>query len=216
VTSRWPGTVRKAVAPLARRVDERLFPEAGSAGDQSQRVVMDRAVNRFLRSLGPGKLTCVEISGEAKGALGWKQFVSLNYPQFDICDPTPQDTYDVVVCEQVLEHVIDPFLAAANLRALCNPGGHVVVTSPFLIRPHELPMFGMRDYWRFTPRGLTVLLERAGLEVIEASSWGNRLGVWSNLSRWSATRDWYPLGNNPETPVQVWAFAKNHASGPAA
>jgi SAM-dependent methyltransferase len=170
---------------------------------------MNREVDTFLRSLRPATLTAVEISGDAKAGLGWKHFESLNYPAFDICDPTPQDQYDVVICEQVLEHVIDPFGAAENLRALCRPGGHVVVTTPFLVRVHELPMFGMKDYWRFTPRGMTVLLERAGFEVLEVGSWGNRLGVWSNLSRWSANRSWFPQGANPDTPVVVWAFARN-------
>jgi hypothetical protein len=202
-------SVRKAVSPVARRIDERLFPEAPSGPEQGQRVVMNRTVDRFLRSLGPADLTCVEISGDGKAGLGWKHFVSLNYPQFDICEPTPQDTYDVVVCEQVLEHVIDPFLAAENLRALCKPGGHVVVTTPFLIRLHELPMYGMRDYWRFTPRGIRVLLEKAGLDVLEVGTWGNRIGVWANLKRWTAHRPWHPQGNNPETPVVVWAFARN-------
>jgi hypothetical protein len=41
----------------------------------------------------------------------------------------------------------------------------VVVSTPFLIRVHELRMYGMNGYWRFTPRGLRTLLERAGLEV---------------------------------------------------
>jgi SAM-dependent methyltransferase len=203
--------LRRAVAPLATKVDERLFPEAATGADQWQRVVMNREVTKFLRSLGPAGLTAVEISGDGQAGLGWKRFVSLNYPQFDICDPTPQDTYDVVICEQVLEHVLDPFAAAANLRALCAPGGHVVVTTPFLIKVHELPMFGMKDYWRFTPRGIQVLLERAGLEVVDVGTWGNRVGVWSNLARWSAMRPWHPQGNNPETPVVVWAFARNPA-----
>ncbi len=78
------------------------------------------------------------------------------------------------MCEQVIEHVVDPWAAAANLRGLCSPGGHVVVSTPFLIRVHELPEWGLHDYWRFTPRGLQTLLERAGLEVESVHSWGNR------------------------------------------
>ena len=56
-----------------------------------------------------------------------------------------------MICEQVLEHVVDPWAAAANLRGLCAPGGHVIVSTPFLIKVHELPSYGMHDYWRFTP-----------------------------------------------------------------
>jgi len=203
---------RKRFAPLARKVDERLFPEGADATDHWLRDVMNRRTDRFLTSLKPANLTAVEISGDGKAGLGWKRFVSLTHPQFDICNPTPQGTFDVVICEQVLEHVVDPFGAVANLRALCEPGGHVVVTTPFLVRVHELPMFGMRDYWRFTPRGMQVMLENAGLEVVEVGSWGNRLGVWANLARWSARRPWHPMGNNPDTPLQVWGFARNPSS----
>ena len=75
-------------------------------------------------------------------------------PDFDLCAPIAVERqFDVVICEQVLEHVVDPWGAAANLRELTTPGGHVIVSTPFLIKVHELPSFELRDYWRFTPRG---------------------------------------------------------------
>ena len=113
-----------------------------------------------------------------------------------------------MICEQVLEHVVDPCAAARNLHGLCVPGGHVIVTSPFLIKVHELPYFGMRDYWRFTPRGLETLLERGGLEVYAVGAWGNRQCIVGNLGSWSAQRWWHSLRNEPDLPVQVWAFAR--------
>ena len=66
----------------------------------------------------------------------------------------------------------------------------------------------MRDYWRFTPRGLRTLLERGGLEVEEVRSWGNRDCVAGNLDRWAAFRPWQSLREEPHLPVQVWAFAR--------
>jgi SAM-dependent methyltransferase len=199
---------------VGRRVldlsDKLFFPEAGSARDQWQRVVMNRVVDRHLSSLGPASLSAAEISGNARSQLGWKSFRSLNYPDFDLCAPVPAGLcFDVVICEQVLEHVVDPWQAAANLRALCAPGGHVVVTSPFLIKVHEIEMFGLRDYWRFTPRGLHALLEGVGLQVETIDGWGNRMCVLGNLSRWAAYRRWLPLRNEPDIPLQLWAFAKN-------
>ena len=113
-----------------------------------------------------------------------------------------------MICEQVLEHVVDPIAAAANLRGLATEGGHVIVSTPFLVKIHELPLYGMRDYWRFTPRGLQALLERAGLEVDSVGAWGNRQCVIGNFSRWSARRRWHSLRNEPDFPVQVWAFAR--------
>ena len=86
-----------------------------------------------------------------------------------------------------------------------------MVSTPFLIRIHELPEYEMRDYWRFTPGGLRLLLERAGLEVESVGSWGNRHCVTGNFDRWPSYRRRHPLGNEPDLPVQVWAFARNPA-----
>jgi SAM-dependent methyltransferase len=197
------------VAGLLARLSRLVFPEADEAAEHWQRVALDRAVDDYLGSLDVSSLSAAEISGEGQSGLGWKQFTSLDYPDFDLCAPLEtEEPYDVVICEQVLEHVLDPTAAAANLRNLCRPGGRVVVSTPFLIRIHELPAYGMYDYWRFTPRGLRTLLEGAGLEIESMGSWGNHECVIGNLDRWSALRPWHPLHNEPEIPVQVWAFAR--------
>lgn len=190
--------------------DRLLLPEAFAGNEQWQRVPLIEAVDRHVDALGPADLSAVEISGDALAGKPWKRFTSLNYPEFDLCAPLhDRGTFDVVICEQVIEHVLDPRAAAENLRGLCAPGGHVIVSTPFLIRVHELPMFGMHDYWRFTPRGLHTLLEGAGLTVDTIGSWGNRDCIVGNLDRWPAYRRWHSLRNEPDLPVQVWAFARN-------
>ncbi|MGI8557190.1 MAG: class I SAM-dependent methyltransferase [Solirubrobacteraceae bacterium] len=189
--------------------DRLILPEATSGVQQWQRVALIAAVNRYIEQLGPSELSAAEISGADHAAKPWKRFASLNYPDFDLCAPlTGRSQFDVVICEQVIEHVVDPWAAVENLRGLCTPGGHVIVSTPFLIRVHELPAYGMRDYWRFTPRGLRTLLERAGLEVDEVGSWGNRSCVAGNLDHWPAYRRWHSLRNEADIPVQVWAFAR--------
>jgi SAM-dependent methyltransferase len=196
---------------MARALVRRLFtPDAKSGREQWQRVVLNRAVDEHLGSLGPSGLSAAEISGDAHARKPWKEYVSLNYPEFDLCAPlTGQGPFDVVICEQVIEHVVDPCAAARNLRGLCAPGGRVVVSTPFLVRVHELPAYGLPDYWRFTPRGLRRLLEGAGLEVETVDAWGNRHCVTGNFDRWPAYRRWHSLGSEPDLPVQVWAFARN-------
>jgi SAM-dependent methyltransferase len=202
--------------PVLRRVralrDRLLLPPAASGAEQWQRVVLNHAVDRHLESLSPLTRSAAEISGAAHARRAWKAYTSLNYPEFDLCAPLRDaGAFDVVICEQVVEHVPDPCKAAENLRGLCAPGGHVVVSTPFLIRVHELPLYGMHDYWRFTPRGLRLLLERAGLVVDSVGSWGNRRCISGNLDGWPAHRPWHSLRNEPEAPVQVWAFARNPA-----
>jgi SAM-dependent methyltransferase len=190
--------------------DETLFPEATGAADQWQRVVMNDAIGAHIDALEPGTRRAAEISGDSHAHRSWKEYTGLNYPDFDLCAPlVDRGKFDVVICEQVLEHVPDPFGAAANLRELTPPGGHVIVSTPFLIKVHEFALFGMNDYWRFTPRGLRVLLESAGLAVDTVETWGNVPCVVGNLRRWSSYRRSHPLDNDPELAVQVWAFARN-------
>lgn len=166
---------------------------------------MNRDIATFLEDLGPAGSECVEISGSVHEARGWKRYDRLEYPAFDLCDPpTLGRTWDVVLCEQVLEHVSDPCAAVRTLHDLARPGGWVVVSTPFLIRIHPSPT----DYWRFTPAGLRVLLERAGLDVRSVERWGNRAAVRANLRRWVPYRRWRSLRSQELVPVVVWAYAQ--------
>jgi SAM-dependent methyltransferase len=193
--------------------DRALYPEATDAARHWQRVAMNHAADARIEALGPSTHTAVEISGATHANRDWKEYITLDYPAFDICAPlTEERRFDVVICEQVLEHVEDPWKAAENLRGLCARDGLVIVSTPFLIKVHELPDLGMFDYWRFTPRGLRLLLERSGLEVESVGSWGNRQALVGNIRAWSARRPWHSLRNEPDVPLQVWAFARNRSS----
>jgi 2-polyprenyl-3-methyl-5-hydroxy-6-metoxy-1,4-benzoquinol methylase len=150
-------------------------------------------------------LDAVEVSGSAHRDKGWKSYTTLEYPAFDLCNP-PQTIpqFDVVICEQVLEHVVDPIKAVKTLFRLAMPGGTVVVSTPFLIPVHGAP----GDFWRFTADGLEMLLRSAGLEIVVVGSWGNAACVRANFRRWRAYRWWQTLANDPNLPVVVWAFAR--------
>jgi SAM-dependent methyltransferase len=192
--------------------DEILYPDSPDPGEHWQRIVMDEAVDAFIESLDPTRLEAAEISGKVHKDRPWASYTSLSGPGFDLCEPLQRDQvgrYDIVICEQVLEHVVDPWGAARNLRRLSRPGGHVVVSTPFLVRIHELPEIGMKDYWRWTPQGLELMLENVGLVVDEVGSWGNRTCVWGNFDAWPGVRRWHSMRNEPDLPVQVWAFAHN-------
>lgn len=59
-------------------------------------------------------------------------------------------------CVSVLEHSRRPWLIAANLERLLQPGGTLYLTVPFVWRVHAYP----DDYFRFTPNGVRALFER--------------------------------------------------------
>ncbi len=209
---RFAAASRRFLGRASRPLASRAFPEAASASEQWLREVMDRDIEQRIQALRPAEKSAVEISGDAHRRHGWREFTVLAQPEFDLSAALETAArYDVVICEQVLEHVADPRAAALNLLSLCVPGGTAIVSTPFLVRLHELPAYGLRDYWRFTPRGLATILESAGFENVDVSSWGNRECVVGNLDRWTALRPWHPLRNEPDLPVQVWAFASRPA-----
>lgn len=201
--------LRRVAGGALRRLDAAAFPPAAGAGEHWQRETMNVSVDAYIQALDPSRVDAAEVSGDLHAQRSWKSYVALDYPEFDVCaELTETRRFGVVICEQVLEHVPDPWLAARNLRELCAPGGHVIVSTPFLIKLHELPELRMFDYWRFTPRGLRRLLEAADLEVESIDAWGNRECVVGNFGRWSARRAWHSMRNEPDFPVQVWAFAR--------
>ncbi|MEW6581369.1 MAG: methyltransferase domain-containing protein [Actinomycetota bacterium] len=85
----------------------------------------------------------------------------------DICRHNaaiPDSHYDVVVCTEVLEHVLQPFDAVAELRRVLRPGGLLAVSTPFNFRVHgPLP-----DCWRFTEHGLRALLSDFDIVRLDA------------------------------------------------
>lgn len=195
VWSFLPFRLRNAVAPLRY---------GAPSNRQWIREVMNRDLEGFFSRLPTSELSALEVSGDLRGGLAWGQYRALHYPEFDICRDRLVERFDVVICEQVLEHVVDPVRAIHNLACMCCPGGFVVVSTPFLVRLHEMP----NDYWRFTPGGLRVLLEGAGLEIERLSAWGNRAAVTGNLRRWRYYRRSRSLRNEPHTPVVVWAICR--------
>lgn len=196
---------RRILRPLRRKVSLLLFG-ADSVERHWARRVMNLEIDAYLESLSPESCLAVEISGSFhRDRHEWMAFRELSYPEFDLCNPPPiTDMYDVVICEQVLEHVENPGRAVDTLRSITRPGGHVVISTPFLLRVHPSP----GDYWRFTPDGLRILLSSRGLEVSHAAGWGNRACAKANLPRWAYYRWWRSLRNDSRFPVSVWAFAK--------
>jgi len=73
----------------------------------------------------------------------------------------PDESFDVVLCTQVLEHCDDPFRGIREIRRILRPGGHSILSVPHVWFFHPHP----RDHWRFTQQGLARLCESAGLEV---------------------------------------------------
>lgn len=74
----------------------------------------------------------------------------------------PYKLWDVIVVSQVIEHVYEPLTALKNIRSMLNFGGVVIGSCPFWYRIHHDNKYD--DLWRFTDRGMKLLLYIAGFE----------------------------------------------------
>jgi SAM-dependent methyltransferase len=77
--------------------------------------------------------------------------------------PLVSDSYDLILCSQVLEHVPEPAKAIAEMARVLRPRGILLLSAPFLARLHDEPF----DFYRFSRHALTLLLEQHGFEEAE-------------------------------------------------
>jgi hypothetical protein len=181
---------------------------SGNPGEQWLRVVLNREAEALIAGLNPGALSALEISGshwDRSGLFG--QYRSVDYPEYDVCAGPLPERYDLVIAEQVFEHLLWPYRAGRNVYAMLNPGGYFLITTPFLIRIHNHPV----DCSRWTETGLKYLLAECGFdpERVKTGSWGNRACVVGNFARWQIYQRWrHSLTNEPDFPVMVWALAR--------
>ena len=177
--------------------------------EQWQRIVLNRRVRELIDALTPASMSALEISGSNWPTDGYfHSHRSVDFPEFDICKDRLEERFDLIIAEQVFEHVPYPYRAARNVLAMLKPGGRFLIATPFLVKIHACPM----DCSRWTETGLRHLLEDCGfpLETIRTGSWGNRRCVKANLrSRWPVyVPGLHSLRNDPEYPIQVWALAQ--------
>jgi SAM-dependent methyltransferase len=82
--------------------------------------------------------------------------------------PFADQSFDAVVCTQVLEHLARPDKVVGELARVLRPGGLALVSVPFFYNLHLEP----HDYFRFSPYGIRYLLEDHGLAVLEIRGQG--------------------------------------------
>jgi len=170
-----------------------------------------------------GKVLSVSRSEHLCHLIGIRteQITTANYPAFTLCSLNIEsDSYDVVVSDQVLEHVhCNPQEAVDEIFRVLKPGGVAINTTCFLTPFHGEPVYGAEgagDYWRFTCHGLRYLHRRYS-SIIAADGWGNPfMGVVNalGLTRMPVPDEtWHPLHklathNRDSYHYVVWIVAQ--------
>ena len=171
-----------------------------------------KLIKEEILRLQPEKLNALEISaGEYwKNNYKFKSFEALNFPSHDICGNLElSKKYDLIIADNVWEHLKYPYRATRNVHSLLNDGGYFLIIVPFLVRIHKVPI----DCTRWSPDGLKYFLHDCGFkfENIKIDSWGNKDCVISNLRKddtWTRIGFHKNLKNDKDFPVQTWAIVK--------
>jgi SAM-dependent methyltransferase len=116
--------------------------------------------------------------------------------KMDIHDiPFPENTFDVVLCNHVLEHVDNDVKAMSEIRRVLKPGGYSIMQVPFfspvpdetiedksVVDPREREKaFGQDDHVRKYGKDYPARIEQAGLKAIVSP-------FAAELPRWQTDR----------------------------
>lgn len=87
--------------------------------------------------------------------------------------PFNAETFDSIICNQVLEHVFEPEDFLKEIFRVLKPHGKLLITVPFVWDEHEQPF----DFARYSSFGLKHLLEKNGFRVIAYKKSVNNISV---------------------------------------
>lgn len=87
------------------------------------------------------------------------------------CLPFPDDSFEVALCTEVLEHLHTPAEALVEIGRVLKPGGKLLLTTPFAYPIHYAPT----DYYRYTRFGLEHLLRDWEVKSVSETTTGGAM-----------------------------------------
>jgi len=152
-----------------RGLVSKLFQNINEANRQEQ-------LRRKLAAIPPGSRILDAGAGELKNKrfCAHLQYVSQDFCQYDgkgdsaglhpgawdtsgidlVCDitaiPEPDESFDAILCSEVLEHIPEPTKALDEFARLLRQGGTLIITAPFASLVHMAPyhyVTGFSRYW---------------------------------------------------------------------
>jgi len=114
-------------------------------------------INGSYRELVPERWTYLGVDREAGRGVDVVMTGEYNIPMED-------NSVDLVVSGQCLEHVNNPFKLVTEAARILKPGGLMLLVAPFIFIEHGYPV----DCFRFLPDGMKAIMVEAGIEPIHA------------------------------------------------
>lgn len=182
--------VRRDIGPLLPQACGRVLEVGCGAG----------ATLKWLSDSGRARHTTgIELCAEAAAVARGRVDRLLEGPVEQHLDALPADSFDLVLCLDVLEHLVDPWQVLQRLTTLLRFGGSVIVSLPNVRNRRVVFPLLFGGHWNyvdagimdrthlrfFTREGSVQLLEQAGLTLTAESSTGHRRGdpdFWLNAA----------------------------------
>jgi 2-polyprenyl-3-methyl-5-hydroxy-6-metoxy-1,4-benzoquinol methylase len=139
------GFLRKDIAPLLPEVAGRVL-EIGCGGG---------ATLNWLKETGRAQWTAgIELSPKATAVARGRMDTIYEGDVDQHLQHFEPKSLDLVLCLDVLEHLVDPWVTMGRLNTLLRPGGHIIVSLPN-VQHHSvvLPLL-LRGRWRYTEAGI--------------------------------------------------------------
>jgi SAM-dependent methyltransferase len=130
-----------------------------------------------------------------------KQYIKQDMRDFDppcidiICDigdmkAISDESIGLVLNLESLEHLPYPQKAIGEIHRVLRPNGLLILTTVMHFKIHRAP----KDYWRFTPDGVELLLNR--FKILDCTLEGNLKrpkGIWVTAQKTSHEEEWGKL-----------------------
>ena len=199
--------------------NERLYPPITSHSYLvlvRRRELLQREVARLVAD-GLRGLTLLDVGGHDRPYKGLFLPLVSNYIAMDLCGreadvhargeliPFRDRSMDIVLCTQVLEHVIRPEEIVDEIHRVLKPGGVAFISVPAVFPLHGGPY----DNWRFMAGGLKILLR--GFSDVQVSGEGGTVAgffrtlnmylftfcgrPWASRIKWIIPRSVFPMTN---------------------
>ncbi|OGM02003.1 hypothetical protein A2115_01635 [Candidatus Woesebacteria bacterium GWA1_41_8] len=89
--------------------------------------------------------------------------------------PVPDNSFDIAIMGELLEHVSDPKAVLREARRILKPGGKILVSVPFMVGIHGDPY----DYGRYTDTFWRMTAEELGFSIMEIKPQGTMFAVFA-------------------------------------
>jgi SAM-dependent methyltransferase len=189
-------------SPVAQALADDYIPSIASGAVLDVGCGAGDSVGQF-RDVNPS-VRWVGIDVEASPEVASRRRTDAEFATFDgVHLPFDDASFDAVYCKQVLEHVREPGPLLKEVARVLRPGG------AFAGSTSQLEPFHSFSTWNYTPYGLKLLLEGAGLVLDEVRPGIDSLAVIVNrgVGMRRVTRRWWAV----ESPLNRVADAFGRA-----